>query len=372
MPPKFECTGLRYPDDRRNGIKYYEQISGIREDLRQIDTASSSQLEAKSATIQRLNDITRIESENGAELQRALDDIRNLVEPVSENHAKVIDKLNDISATTRSNEGHMQSCNTFQATSTDAICRMLRAELISVIMPTVEEHLNSYKATHNAQLQDIRKSIDWIVSELGHLSVDKPASFDDHLKKQSPAADPHDTVCQNEAFVPHSRHLAKTTDNIFDAARLASSGSIHAVRSWTLLWRRNWVFRWPIGVLTVHVSVSCCRSPVKRREIEAFANPPPSTRFSSFVSITFRPAPSLLMTRGISLECKRQQDQRGFYQICPMLATFAIIPDDAEAIKCVMRDDVDGLRALFDAGLAAPTDRTARLDSLLHVSTFVL
>ena len=374
MPRRIGRTGLKYPYDRRNGIEFYEQISGIRKDLGQIDTASSSQLEEAKSTIgQRLNDVIRIGSDSRAELQMALDGIRTLVKPISDNHAKVMDKLNDISTTTLSSERHMQSCNTLQATSTNAICRMLRAELTSVVMPTVEEHLNSYKANQNAQLESIRKSLDQIVSDFGHLSVDKNASLNEHGNNQSPEADPHDTELQNDAYVPHCRHPAKATDNLFDAFRPGPSDSNLVVQSWTLLWRRTWIFRWPIGVMIVHVSFSHCRSPGTRRTFEAFANaPPPLTRYSSFVSITFRPAPSFLIARGISLECTGQQDQRGFYQICPMLATFAIIPDDAEAIKCVIGDDVDGLRALFDAGLAAPTDRNDGLYSLLHVSTSVV
>ena len=322
---------------------------------------------------QRLNDVARLGSENRAELQIALDGIRTLVQPISDNQAEVRDKLNDISAMIRTSEGHMQSCNTLQATSIDVICRMLRAELPSVVMPIVEEHLNPYKANHNAQLEAIRKCLDRIVSDSGHLSVGKPASFDDQAGNQSPAVDRHDTEIPIDKFIPCTQHPATTTDYMIDAVRPATSESNHVAQSWTLLWRRTRSFKWPIGVLIVHVSLSCCRSPGTRREFEAFANfPPPLTRYSSFVSITFRPAPSLLITRGISLECKRQQDQRGFYQICPMLATFAIIPDDAEAFQCVERNDVDGLRALFDAGLAAPTDRDAQLGSLLHVSTFVL
>ena len=267
----------------------------------------------------------------------------------------------------------MQSCNTLQATSTDAIFRMLRAELTSVVTPTVEEHLNSYKTYHNAQLESIRKSLNRIVSDIGHLSVDKPALFDGLVGSQSSAAGFHPTESCNDNIIPHTRQPDKITDNLSSAIGPTTSNSNQVEQLWTLLWRRTWIFHWPIGIMIVHVSLSHRRSPCIRRKFEAFANSyPPLTRYSSSVSINFRPASSFLINRGLFLGCKAQQDQRGYNQISPMLATFAIIPDDAEAFQCVRRNDVDSLRALFDAGLAAPTDRNAELDSLLHVGAFLL
>lgn len=359
------------PCDRRNGIIFYDQISGIREELRKVDTASSGQLEeAKSTIFQRLNDITRIESENGAELLTALDGIRTQVKPISHDHAKIMNKLNDISATGRLIENHMQSCNTLEAISMDAMCRMFRAELISVVIPTMETYLDSYKANHSAQLEDIRKTLNQMVSDFGHFSVNK-STGDDQVENQSPAASFHDADVPNDAFAPRPPHPVKTTNKLFSAVKSVTPDSNHAVQKWNLLWRRTWTFRWPIGVTMIQVSLSRYRPPGTRRIFEAFVDPhSPVTRYSTYVSISFRPAPSLIIGRGISLTCKGQQDQRGFYQICPMLATFAVIPDDAEIFQCIERDDVDGLRVLFDAGLAAPTDRDVSHRSLLHVSTF--
>lgn len=130
------------------------------------------------------------------------------------------------------------------------------------------------------------------------------------------------------------------------------------------MWSRNWSFSWPVGVLTVYISASQSKSPA---EVRAFTG---SIRYSYSVSIYFRPALSRVLARGISFKYKSQQDQRGFYQRCPMLTTFAVVPDDAEVFKCVLNSDIEGLKALFRAGLAAPTDRNKSLCSLLHVSRF--
>ena len=68
--------------------------------------------------------------------------------------------------------------------------------------------------------------------------------------------------------------------------------------------------------------------------------------------------------------CESRQDQRGYYQICPMMTNFAIIPDSAEVFSLIMDHDITGLQGLFEERLAAPTDRDDFGLSLLHVSAF--
>ena len=68
--------------------------------------------------------------------------------------------------------------------------------------------------------------------------------------------------------------------------------------------------------------------------------------------------------------CESRQDRRGYYQICPMISGFAVVPKDSDAFKCATKRDITGLQQLFAAGLAAPTDRDIDAGSLLHVSIF--
>ena len=143
------------------------------------------------------------------------------------------------------------------------------------------------------------------------------------------------------------------------------------VGSWSRSWSRSWIFRWRIGVLTVTISAHQSRPRLRPRNCRAFKiMKPSSARYTYRVSLGFRPAPSLRVRRGLSLVCESQQDQRGYYQICPMISTFAIVPSDSEVFSCVVHGDIPGLQYLFEARLAAPTDRNTDGYSLLHVSAF--
>ena len=246
---------------------------------------------------------------------------------------------------------------------------MVRAELRRVVIPSVEEYLNAYKSSHNTQLEGIRRDLDQLVSALGHSSVDVLAAQKNKGNQES-ATDLQDSEFRDDVFY-HQRPPTENMNQLSQVFRRANLNDDHAVQSWSHSWRQTWIFRWRIGVLIVHITASYCQSPVRQQEFLAFNHcRAPMTRYSYHVSIDFQPAPSLIIARGISIRCKSQQDQRGSYGISPRLATFAIVPDDAEVFKCVLNRDLAGLRVLFETGLAAPTDRKEDLDSLLHVSEF--
>ena len=179
---------------------------------------------------------------------------------------------------------------------------------------------------------------------------------------QESAIDSQDPELRKEVF-PYQDHAPETMDQSSDVAVPYNN---YPVQPWSRSWYRSWTFRWRIGVLTVRTTASQQR--VRQQEFHAFKHGKArSTRYSYLVSVDFRPAPSLLIARGISIQCQSQQDQRGFYEICPRLITFAIVPNDAEVFECVRNRDLAGLKLLFETGQAAPTDRTDELDSLLHV-----
>ena len=280
-----------------------------------------------------------------------------------------MNKLNHLLNVMKGNEEHLRTNTLLQATSGDNIIRMVRAELRRVIIPSVEDYLNAYKSSHNTQLEGIRRDLDQIVSALGHLSVVELAAKKNKGNQES-ATGLQDSEFRNDVFF----HQKPPTENMNQLPRVLRGANLnddHVVHSWSHSWRQTWIFRWRIGVLKVHITASYCQSPVRQQEFQAFKHcRAPTTRYSYHVSIDFQPAPSLHLARGILIRCKSQQDQRGSYEISPMLATFAIVPDDAEAFKCVKNRDLAGLRVLFETGLAAPTDRTESSYSLLHVSEY--
>ena len=316
--------------------------------------------------------VARIESDNLTAQRSTLNGIRISAEAVPDNHETTmnkLDQLGSILASTRMGEAHLRSTTAFETPTADASLRILRAELRRVVKPTVEECLDSYKSNHEVQLEGIRKNLDQIILELGRASQDQDVS--NHIKgSQESITNAEKCDTQDDDVLP-----PETANGNMDLIRSGVSPEAQSnrgkVESWSRSWRRSWIFRWPIGVLIVTVSASQSRSRLRRRSCEAFKiMKPSSARYTYRVSLAFQPAPSLWVRRGISMVCESQQDQRGCYQICPMISTFAIVPRDAEVFSCVERGDIPGLQYLFEARLAAPTDRNPNSMTLLHVSAF--
>ena len=219
------------------------------------------------------------------------------------------------------------------------------------------------------QLEGIRRNLDQIILDIGRSSQDQDVS--NHIKgSQESITDTEKCDTQDDDLLPRETTIGNM-DLSCSGVSLEAQSNRGVVGSWSRSWSRSWIFRWRIGVLFVTVSAIQSRSRLQRRSYQAFKiMKPSSARHTYRVSLEFQPASSLWVRRGISMVCKSQQDQRGYYQICPMISTFAIISNDAEVFRCVVKADIPGLQYLFQARLAAPTDRNKDSMSLLHVSAF--
>ena len=347
---------------RRNGIKLYEKVLDVQDSMQQ----------TQSSIHQRLDEVARIESENLTAQTSTQNEIRMLAKNLPDNHKTTMDKLDQLESTLASismGEPHLRSTTTLEASTPEIFMKILRAELQRVVKPTVEESLDSYKSNHEVQLEGIRRNLDQIILDLGRSSQDQDVSNHSKGSQESiTISEKCDT--QDDDFLPRETTI-ENMDPICSGISLEAQSNRGVGGSWNRSWSRSWIFRWPIGVLIVTVSASQSRSRLRRRSYEAFKiMKPSSARHNYRVSLDFQPAPSLWVRRGLSMVCKSQQDQRGCYQICPMISTFAIVSKDAEVFQCVIKGDIPGLQYLFEARLAAPTDRTPNHVSLLHVSAF--
>ncbi|KAL9059796.1 MAG: hypothetical protein Q9206_001332 [Seirophora lacunosa] len=365
-------TGLHITA-QRNVISIYNQISSIRNEMQQSHASSLSQLgEAKSSISQQIGEATRYGSDRISEQADMLRSIQTLVEPVAENHANTIDRLGDLVTSTHLSEGRLLSKMALGNISVDSLRRILRTEVPSLIMRIFEEYLNPNKSSQDAQPKGIRESLDRIVSDLGNPLL-AGSTRNDVTDNEKPTAGSFQSELSHHSL-PHHQTSITPLAKPSRADRRAFTNSHDAAQHWSRLWSRFWTFRWPIGVLRVHISTFHFKVSARRNEYQAYEQCVSSIgRYAYRVSIDFLVAPSLLVARGINLKCENKQDHRGFYQICPMVSTFAVIPLDAEAFSCVKCNDVAGLQSLFENRLAAPTDRTEDGFSLLHVSIlFVL
>ncbi|KAI9805729.1 MAG: hypothetical protein M1833_005222 [Piccolia ochrophora] len=212
----------RQPCDGRTGIQLHEHVSSIRNDLQQTETATLSQLEGARLSIARqLHDIARIGSGASAAHKTTLDSVQTLVEPISANHAAIMDRLDHLSTKMKGNEGHLWTNTALQATSVDTITRIVRAELRRVVIPSVEEYLEPYKSSYNTQLDGIRRTLDQIVSALGHSSVDELAAKQNKGKQES-ANVLQDLELRDDVF-HHHRPPTETMYKLPEAVRRVNS-----------------------------------------------------------------------------------------------------------------------------------------------------
>ena len=367
--PLLFRTGLTTVCDRQVGITMYDQVLGIRNDLHKNEEAIETQLKETASSIgQQIDNVHRIESDDAAGHRIALASLQTLVEPMHSDQATMMGKVDHLLAITKVNEGYLQSINTFQTTSLDILSRIVRAELRTSVISVVEEYLNPYKSNHNAQMEEVRKSLDQIMLAFGHLSVnDLAAKKEKKSFKDSPVNFGVQEL-QRDAF-PHQKPSGETEERFSDISSGCNLNNVLAVQAWTQLWAQTFIFHWRMGELIVHVRKSQYQYPVRPEGFQAFEGRKATFRRYSYVFLVeFRPTPSLRLSRGVSIRYSSRHNQRGFYQICPMITTFAIVPDESEVFNCVYNRDLAGLKVLFGTGNAAPTDRTEDMTSLLHVS----
>lgn len=290
--------------------------------------------------------------------------LTNLYGTLSAGQDTIADRLDGIGTTLsqlqiRSN--HLQSSTILTAPTEDVLARIFRAELQRVIVPAVQQCLSTVKASPDHRLDEIKQKIDEMAQQLGsesHANKQHNVKMSDRSLSQTSSTPSHiQEKCQDLAQPIDSSDLRMTA---FAMPGHRSQPQCQLHRKWT----RTWTFEWAIGTLRVSVSTSVTRQKISP-DYRAGRMPPPQKSYQ--ISIEFVPAPALIQLRGLRLSIENKRDQRGFYQICPLISTFAIVPDDAEVIKFVKENDVEAIQLLFLRGLAAPNDRDPSGRTLIMV-----
>ena len=238
----------------------------------------------------------------------------------------------------------MRSSTILTAPTEDVLARVFRAELRRVIMPTVQQCFDKYKSNSDSQLDEIKRSIDEMTQQLGSKADVEVRDYGSTTSQISPE------VVHGSGQTDPDLTIVTTAGSRVENRNEANVRSVKYLR-------RSWVFDWAIGKLWVTVSTSVTKrktSPVYR------IGKTPVSRKAYRVTIDFQPAQSLVSLRGLTISVASTQDQRGYYQICPFLSTFAVVPNDAEVMLFAWDNDVEGLQDLFARRLAAPSDRDDR------------
>lgn len=283
----------------------------------------------------------------------------NLQEAVSTGQNTIIERLNTLSQI-QIRDNHLQSSTVLTAPTEDVLARLFRAELRRVIMPSVQQCFDTFKGSRDSHLEEIRKKIDEMTQQLGSRSS---GNEHDNVKvKLSHGSLPEIGsapihICQDSADLANPRDLATIASSISNYQNQPKSR--HHQK-----WSYSWIFRWKVGTLRVIISTRVNKRNISPNyRIGGYSSPQKSYR----VTIEFVPAQSLMQLRGLELSVANTQDQRGYYQIYPLLSTFAVVPYDAEIMKFIMDNNIEGIQDLFQRGLAAPSDRDTGGATLLMV-----
>ena len=244
----------------------------------------------------------------------------------------------------------------------DVLARIFRTQLKEIVIPIVEDSLNSYKSASEAQIIAIRESIDSMANEF-HQSMQGVCGQD----KDPTFHDPGPEIA--ELGTNNRDHLQGSTAGSFDICQYPETfreNNSSTLDSEKRLWIRHWGFRWRVGIL--QVTVSAFKIDRHYQTVSnAYQIKTTEPRMAYRVLITFIPTQSCLTLRGISISSRSQRDQRGYLELCPMLSSFAVIPGDSDVFVMSIKGDVDGLRHLFLNRAGSPTDRNERGWTPLHV-----
>ncbi|KAL8757874.1 MAG: hypothetical protein Q9199_001902 [Rusavskia elegans] len=331
--------------EQRNGIGLQNHLREGAKNIREELVSGNSRLHAD------LNMLTQTSQALLPAQESLKSGFANLQEAISTGQNTVIERLNTIGESLSSlqiRDHYLQSSTILTAPTEDVLARLFRVEVRRVIMPSVQQCCDTFKGSRDSQLEEIRKKIDEMALRLGSKSNGNRHDNVNSSQGSLPdvgSAPSH--ICQASAYLAPPCDLSTIASGI---SNYQNQPKGQYYKKWSYSWR----FRWKIGTLRVTISTS-----VTKRKISpdyrsgGFSSPQKLYR----VTIQFVPALSLIQLGGLNLSVANTQDQRGYYQICPFLSTFAVVPDDAKILEFTEDNDIEGIQDLFQRGLAAPSDR---------------
>ncbi|KAL8974631.1 MAG: hypothetical protein Q9197_001119 [Variospora fuerteventurae] len=341
--------------EQRNGISVNEQVSGR---LGQIERQHEDSVKELKGILDVISTGLRAEPDvvtqactKSLPAQEHLDarfkDLHVLISTGQDALNVKLDALGVSQSRLHIDHSQVQSSTVLAAPTEDVLVRIFREEVRRVVMPTVQQCFNTFKANSDNQLDEIQRKMDEMAQQLGSMFGET-----EHENKLS-SCDPIPKI-YNEPT-----HLHQDQANLAASCNLNISAPSFAKRQnnfhgrHTRQWRHSWTFRWTIGTLWVNIMSITSRKTSPEFRIGEFPSPQKTYR----LIIEFQPAQGLVQLRGLTLSATNTQDQRGYSQICPLVSTFAVIPFDAEIMLFARYNDVEGMRDLFERRLAAPSDR---------------
>ena len=254
----------------------------------------------------------------------------------------------------------------FRASSNTAVPQFFRAELRRILLPMMEQHFMTLKSSCDMHHAKILEAINSMAQDQGHslheeLMQDKGSSAPGATKRSLQSGS------RDTAYAPLGHWVDDEEARLNTTMRHVSS-SVDLLSSFRC---QTWIVRWGIGVLYVKMSTTRTR---REMGAESWAFGDSTSAWADYIyhiSVTFQPTRTCISSKGMTLLTGSRSDQSYHSIISPQISTFAVVPDDSDAIKLVRENDIEGLQRLFRNGLTSPSDRRIDGTTLLHVSRHI-
>ncbi|KAF2126096.1 hypothetical protein P153DRAFT_433893 [Dothidotthia symphoricarpi CBS 119687] len=221
----------------------------------------------------------------------------------------------------------LRSTAIFSASDIDMATKILANELLSSIVPIVEQAVVYSNMQNKTVPTKLKGSIYQIASDVGRSTIAKK--------------------CDNRSEQQEEKNVVVTSglieDNRCQYSRMVS------------IYHRVWCYNWSIGHLTVEVTHT------NRRW-----NGSPSASSTVTICTHFWPNQALAQLPGISFLFDTGPNRQGFYHFAPMITTFPIISCDHPVIRVVYDGDLTKLQEMLAKGEANLRCQDEDGETLLH------
>ncbi|KAL8857160.1 MAG: hypothetical protein Q9178_006215 [Gyalolechia marmorata] len=333
----------------------YETVLLLPEEIERHHLNTKNEIQADLGTMKiGLHDSLRAFGEKAQESLVKQEHLKRLLDSQhlshNEDQVRLMNEIHDVRSSLSDISSHVRTITTVRVPTESDVARVIRAEFRRVLKPTFEQCLNTFKASTDDPLRSMLKKLDEMAEHFGqelpemshsYSSSDSYLSSDAATDQKCAQDDMGATGLLEPVQIGHESPTVPERNNGFLVRR-----SKH--------WRRAKVIKWAIGTLRVTVTSTHTISNV------SYVGEIPQPQKAYRITIEFQPAQHLIMLRGLKLSLAHIEDQRGHYEVSPLLATFAVVPRDADVMVFARNNDVAGLQSLFERRLAAPSDRDER------------
>ena len=258
-------------------------------------------------------------------------------------------------------EQSLSTTSAYNVGSEETLGRVFRAELRRVLIPALDQSLGSFSGK-DAVLRDVRRTDDLVSGKMSEaVMFQKPAACEKG-QTQPPLAT---LACTKSIGASKSTSSSGASTPGHTATPESDPDPFKPLdqslrrRAPVKLLDRTWRIRCRIGYLVTRFQR------FRRRDDILGHNP------FFRISAMFYPPSRFMTLPGLSAYFTDEPDQRGHYQLCPLLTTFPIISSDAPVFQSITSDNVEAVRNLFVAGLASPRDQDGEGMSLLIVCFYM-